>query len=197
MSTTPETTASPVVTARTVLVLLLAGFVLMGAGSLYYLKNSPGLIKQSNRAAAATPAQQESQQQVDRMIVALMNRLAEDENDPEALGLLGGLFLDRGEWAPAERFLARAVVASPSDPMPVYLLGIAQAQQDKALDAEANFLRSIELGGPVEVRYSLGLLYAHLLDRPDEGKALFAEVIASPDASPDLRDLARNEEREH
>ncbi len=183
----------PFTTARVVLLLLLIGLALMGAGGLHYWRTSPGLVKKLNQ-----PAQQSAMTDANAMIGALMRRIQENPNDTEALGGLGGFFLEHGDWANAETFLSRAAVAAPADPMPAYMLGLAQARQEgRERDAEQNFLRAIDLGGPAEVRLSLGVLYAHFLNEPEKAAPLFRQLVDDPGAPPDVREAALGELNDH
>ena len=175
------------------LLLLLLGFVLMGTGSLYYWKQSPNLVKTLNQ-----PARQRAMDAQSAMISVLMRRIQENPNDAEALSTLGSLFLEQGDWAGAERFLSRVTVVTPSDPLPAYLLGLAQARQSgREYEAEANFLRAIDLGGPAEVRLSLGVLYSHFLGESEKAAPLFQQLLDDPDTPPDVKEAARDELNAH
>lgn len=197
---------SPTVTRWISLSILLLGVVLMAAGSLWYMKNSPGLIKgrqgqqtaQNASQAGGQGASMSSQmEQIEAMIGVLMRRVAENPDDAKSLTILGNLFLDMEEWANAENFLTRAIVAEPAEPAPYYLLALAQVRLEKIDNAEENLIRCIELGGPPEARYSLGVLYSHFYNRPEQAREMFQAVLASPESPADLREAAQRELNEH
>ena len=183
-----ETLNKPVVACRVCLFFALAGLLLMGAGSLAYMKNSPGLVKEYRQSAGQAASDSQN-----AMLGALMRRAGENSNDVEALGALGRWFLEQHDWPNAETFLGRAAVADPSDAMITYLLGLAQARTDKLPEAEASFLRAIDLGGPLEVRLSLGVLYSHFMGEQDRARPIFQELVENPHTPEDVRNAAREE----
>lgn len=187
-----EQQRKPHVTGRIALLVILLGLVMMGVGSMIYLKNSPGLIKGQNTGAQSQAAATQGDQ-MNAMIGVMMRKLAENPDDLQALTTLGTIFLDMQEWQSAEAFLSRGVAAAPSDPMLHYMLGLAQVRLDKINDAHGSLQAAVDLGGPPEVRYSLGILFAHYLDRPQDARPLFRQVVESPLADDELRQAAQAE----
>ncbi|HCG05712.1 MAG TPA: hypothetical protein DEV75_12795, partial [Desulfovibrio sp.] len=97
------------------------------------------------------------------------------------------------DWARAEGFLARAVVAAPADPQPLYMLGIAQYQQEAFDKAAETFERLIELDPQPAARYNLGILYRHYLKAEAKGNAHLKAIVDDPKAPEDLKAQARQE----
>jgi len=183
-----EALNKPVVASRVCLFFVLFGLLLMGAGSLAYLKKSPSMVREFKQSAGQATTDSEN-----AMVAALMRRVAENPSDVEALGVLGRLFLEKNDWPNAEIFFNRAVVAEPSDAMLSYMLGLAQARTGKLHEAEANFLRAVDLGGPSEVRLSLAILYSHFLEDQDKARPIFQELVENPHTPDDVRNVAKEE----
>jgi tetratricopeptide (TPR) repeat protein len=178
----------PVVTPRVCLFFALIGLLLMAVGNLIYMKNSPGLVREFRPSAGQLAADTEG-----AMVGALMQRVSEDPDDADALSLLGSFFLEKQDGPKAEIFLSRAVEADPAEAMFSYMLGLAQARSDKSLEAEANFLRAIELGGPLEVHLSLGILYFRFLNNRDKAMPIFQKLVENPDTPGDVREATQKE----
>jgi cytochrome c-type biogenesis protein CcmH/NrfG len=161
---------------------------MLGASFLYRLAN-PSLV-QPGRAPAA---QQEEHAGEMEIVGALMQKVQQNPNDAAALFALGQHFLDHSDWARAEGFLARAVVAAPADPQPLYMLGIAQYQQEAFDKAAETFERLIELDPQPAARYNLGILYRHYLKAEAKGNAHLKAIVDDPKAPEDLKAQARQE----
>ena len=85
---------------------------------------------------------------------------------------------------------------SPSDPAasrPLYLLGIIQHNQNRHAEAAASLRKALASGEDASIRYSLGLLAAYYLDKPEEGLAELRKAADNPAASPELKASAREE----
>lgn len=162
---------------------------MLGASFLYRLSN-PSLVQQGRGPAAQEEGEHAGEME---MVSALMQKVQQNPTDAGALFALGQHFLDHADWARAESFLARAVVASPADPQPLYMLGIAQYQQQSFDKAAETFERLIEIDPQPAARYNLGILYRHYLKAEDKGNAHLKAVLDDPKAPEDLKAQARQE----
>lgn len=162
---------------------------MLGASFLYRLSN-PSLVQQGRGPAAQEEGEHSGEMEI---VSALMQKVQQNPNDAGALFALGQHFLDHSDWARAEGFLARAVVASPADPQPLYMLGIAQYQQQSFEKAAETFERLIEIDPQPAARYNLGILYRHYLKAEAKGNAHLKAIIEDAKAPEDLKAQARQE----
>ncbi|MBG3878425.1 tetratricopeptide repeat protein [Desulfovibrio oxamicus] len=162
---------------------------MLGASFLYRLSN-PTLVQQGRQAAAQEEGEHSGEMEI---VSALMQKVQQNPNDAGALFALGQHFLDHSDWARAEGFLARAVVASPADPQPLYMLGIAQYQQQSFEKAAETFERLIEIDPQPAARYNLGILYRHYMKAEAKGNAHLKAILDDPKAPEDLKAQARQE----
>lgn len=176
---------------RFILAAVCVGLVAMLAASFQYRLDNPSLAKQARQNAQAEDQGEHAGEM--ELVSALMQKVQENPNDAGALTALGQHFLDHSEWAKAEGFLARAVVAAPSDPEPLYMLGMAQYQQQSFAKAGESFERLVELGSHPAARYNLGILYRHYLNAPDKGNAHLKAVMADAEAPAELKQQAKEE----
>lgn len=171
---------------RPMLLLLAAGLVLMlGAGLNHFMAN-PDLVQHSqgntSASAPATPAQE-----IPDGVMKLMQTL---KSDPQNLDALLGLvqhFTHTQDWDKAETFALRASLAKPEDPRPPYLLGIVLHGQGRHAEAAASLEKSLALKADPSVAYSLGVLYAFYLNKPEDGRKQLESVAADPTADPALK----------
>ncbi|MCL1985789.1 MAG: tetratricopeptide repeat protein, partial [Betaproteobacteria bacterium] len=123
----------------------------------------------------------------------LMKRIQQDPGDVAAMLSLAERFVEDKNWAAAESFLRKAVVAAPGNPQPLYLLGVVLHNQGKHAEAAACLERVVNLRDEPSVRYSLGVLYMHYLQDPARGSQHLRAALAEPGLSDDLAKLIRVE----
>ncbi|AAS95525.1 tetratricopeptide repeat protein [Nitratidesulfovibrio vulgaris] len=174
---------------KAILAVMGLSLLVMLGGSFLYRLNHPGLVvegRQQPPAATQGPSEAE-------VLGPMMQRLQQNPNDLEALVFLGEHFLGHEDWARAEAFLQRAVIAAPTEGRPLYLLGIAQYHREQFAPAAETFERLLAINDEPAARYNLGLLYLHYLN--DKPKALqhLKAVVAAKDAPEELRKRAGEE----
>uniref|UniRef100_B8DNC1 Tetratricopeptide TPR_2 repeat protein n=1 Tax=Nitratidesulfovibrio vulgaris (strain DSM 19637 / Miyazaki F) TaxID=883 RepID=B8DNC1_NITV9 len=175
---------------KLVLLAVCVGLAAMLGSSFLYRLSNPSLVQQGREPAAQEEGEHAGEMEV---VSALMQKVQQNPTDAGALFALGQHFLDHADWARAESFLARAVVASPADPQPLYMLGIAQYQQQSFDKAAETFERLIEIDPQPAARYNLGILYRHYLKAEAKGNAHLKAIIEDAKAPEDLKAQARQE----
>ena len=85
------------------------------------------------------------------------------------------------------------MVAAPNASRPLYLLGIIQHSQNRHAEAADSLRKALASGEDASIRYSLGLLNAYYLDKPEEGLADLRKAAANPAASAELKAAAARE----
>jgi len=126
-------------------------------------------------------------------ISQLMQKIQQNPGDVAAMLHLAEHFVEDKNWAAAENFLRKAVVAAPSNPQPLYLLGVVLHNQGKHAEAAACLERVVSLRDEPSVRYSLGVLYIHYLQDPARGGQHLLAALAQPELADDLGILIRAE----
>lgn len=165
------------------------GLLAMLAGSFMYRLSSPGLVTDGRpRTAVANKAPSEAE-----IVGPMMQQLQKNPNNIEALMFLGEHFLGHENWAQAATFLQKAVVAAPSEPRPLYLLGICQYHNKEYAEAAASFERLLTLYDEPAARYNLGLLYRHNLNNIEKAKTHIEALLANAEAPEELKKLAQEE----
>lgn len=198
---------------RCLLGIVLAGLALMFVSAARYLVEHPSLTVHSQAAereaaeapasagttpagGAATPPAGMTGAGMASMpdgVVAFMRRLQQNPTDQEALLSLAEHFMHSEDWPRAESFALRAVVAAPNASRPLYLLGIIQHSQNRHAEAADSLRKALASGEDASIRYSLGLLNAYYLDKPEEGLADLRKAAANPAASAELKAAAARE----
>jgi len=123
----------------------------------------------------------------------LMQKIQQDPGDVAAMLHLAEHFVEDKNWAAAENFLRKAVVAAPGNPQPLYLLGVVLHNQGNHAEAAACLERVVSLRDEPSVRYSLGVLYIHYLQDPAHGGRHLRVALAQPELADDLGKLIRAE----
>lgn len=189
---------------RVPLGIVLAGLVLMFFSAAGYLVEHPSLTVHSQVQEAAAPAGADAPTAaappagmpgagMPEGVIEFMRRLQQNPTDQHALLSLAEHFVHSEDWIRAETFALRAVAADPAASRPLYLLGIIQHNQNRHAEAAASLRKALASGEDASIRYSLGLLAAYYLDKPEEGLAELRKAADNPAASPELKASAREE----
>jgi tetratricopeptide (TPR) repeat protein len=183
----------PVRGARRTMVLILAfAFAGMTVVSLGQRFMRPELVVPSN-VRPMNAGRDESHTGDMNEIGQLMRKIQQNPGDVAAMVHLAEHFVDDKNWAAAENFLRKAVVAAPGDAKPLYLLGVVLHNQGNHAEAASCLERVVGLRDEPSVRYSLGVLYVHFLEDPARGGEHLRTALAQPSVSDDLAKLIRAE----
>lgn len=175
-----------------------AGLVLMLGAAFIYMAEHPGLVVHtqpgSGMAASAesgdrptgTTAGPEAQ---NAALMSLMERLQKNPQDMEALLSLAGHFLHTDDYARAENFAMRAVMAAQGTEasMPLYLLSVAQHGQKRYGEAADSLEKALALKDDSETRYSLGIVQRYFLKNEAKGRAELEKALAAPGITETLK----------
>ena len=123
----------------------------------------------------------------------LMQQVQQNPGDVAAMLHLAEHFVEDKNWAAAESFLRKAVVAAPSNPQPLYLLGVVLHNLGNHVEAAACLERVVSLRDEPSVRYSLGVLYVHYLQDPARGGQHLRAALEQPGLADALLNLIRAE----
>ena len=126
-------------------------------------------------------------------ISQLMAKIQQDPGDFASMLHLAEHFMDDQNWPAAENFLRRAAVSAPSDPKPLYLLGVALHNQGQNAESALCLERVLGLRDEASVRYSLAVLYSHYLQNPVMALEHLRAALAMPELSAELEKLVRAE----
>lgn len=109
----------------------------------------------------------------------LMQRLAENPDDPEAQLELARRFLAMNAWDRAASFAQSAVNLMPTNPEALNLYGVALFRMERYAESAA-ILEQLVAVAPSNVMalFNLGVIYKHYLDKPDEGQERLRRALA-------------------
>lgn len=129
-----------------------------------------------------------------RDVMALMQKLQENPDDPGLQLAMAGRFLAMGAYDKAKVFLDKVARVRPDDPEVQNALGVVRFHLQDIDGARAAF-EGVLAGHPqdVQARFNLGLLYKHALGAPDKAAELFHAVIDAPETDAETRNLAQKE----
>lgn len=189
---------------RTVILIIGLALVAMFLTSFLYRTMKPNLLVERRAApqtgnGADTQAQGEGmppamQEAMQKEIGKLMLKMQENPDDVETLVELASYFMNMQSWDKAQVFLNNAVVLKPADTEILYRLGICSFQLEQPAEAAGYFEQIVALEPEhAHALYNLGVLYKHYLDKPDEAKKLFTDLVAIADAPQDLLDAGQKE----
>ena len=94
-------------------------------------------------------------------IGALMQEVAKNPQNVDALVHLVEALMTAQNWEAAETFAQRASTLDVNNPQPLYLLGVIKHNQGKHKEAAELLEKVVALHDNASVRYSLGVLYIH------------------------------------
>ncbi|MDR0466315.1 MAG: hypothetical protein LBH94_03035 [Deltaproteobacteria bacterium] len=178
---------------RRILLLFLAlSFLAMTMVSLWQRVVHPDLIvpsqsRQTSMDRDEIPAGAMSE------IGQLMRQIKENPGDVAAMLHLAEHFMQEKNWAPAESFARKAVVAAPGNPQALYILAVILHSRGEHAEAASCLERVVDLRDDPSVRYSLGVIYARYLQEPARGGRHLRAALAQPGLPDDLAGLIRAE----
>ena len=177
---------------RILLLCLAFAFVGMTAASLWQRIMRPDLVVPGN-IPQRSAGQDEARAGAMREIGALMQKLQQDPGDVATMLHLAERFVQDTNWAAAESFARRGVVAAPDNPQPLYLLGVILHNQGNHAEAAACLERVVSLRDEPSVRYSLGVLYARYVQDPARGSRHLRAALVQPGLPDELAKTIRTE----
>jgi cytochrome c-type biogenesis protein CcmH/NrfG len=166
-------------TQRALLLFLTFAFLGMAAVSLWQRVMQPDLVVPS-QSRQMRAGRDETPPDNMKEIGQLMQQIKNNPGDAAAMIHLAEHFAADKNWAAAENFLRKAVVAAPGNPHPLYLLGEALHNRGEHAEAADCLERVVSLRDEPSVRYSLGVLYIHHLRDPARGGQHLRAALAQP-----------------
>lgn len=198
----------PGLSARIIIIMISLGVIAMlGASLKYRLEDHPLVTAIAPQAARqALPGENgDPKQGLDAMaeamqndpeqaaMIALMQKMQANPNDPDTLLDLSDLFIRRGDLERAESFINRAAVAAPSDARPPFYLGVLKERQGNYAEAADSLERSLSMQDNPAARFSLAVLRIYHLNDRAAGKAQLEAALQAPDLTEELKTLITEE----
>ena len=176
-------------------IILMAGCLLTMLGSslvqrflhpsltIHILDRQPGHVQQEN----AVPQNME-------LIGKLMQEVAANPQDGNKTISLVEALMQAGQWQVAENFAQKALgLAGSNDSRPLYLLAIIHHNKGEHAQAAELLEKTLEKGENASARYSLGILYLHFLNKPEQGIAELRKGLAISGLPESLRNAIQEE----
>lgn len=179
---------------RFLIIVMGAALCLMLAVSLYKRFTQPGLTV--NRFDAQAEQQQPARMDDMEIVGKLMQQVAKNPGDKEAVLSLVESLMAMGQWQSAENFAHKALSlesADNPDPRPLYLLALIHHNQGQHAQAAELLEKLLEKSETAPARYSLGILYLHYLNNPKAGIGHLRKGLADEKASAGLKTAMREE----
>ncbi len=187
--TKPVNASTPHTPHRSILALLVLGFLIMLWGAVDYFSLHPSLIRNPPQTAQQVPQAAENDN-----VAKLMQILQENPNDVETLLNLAQHFTHLEEWEKAENFTLRAQMAEPNNATVLHVLGLVQHNQGRNQEAAESLEKSLNAKENPMVRYSLAILHGYFLNNSAVAIEHFKSVQSDPSASEELKENATLEQ---
>ena len=167
-------------TARAIILLLGLSLLVMLGVTVKERISNPHLVTER-------PAAPQGMGQEQSLLASLMQKVAAEPTNKDALMHLAEHLMATQEWDAAATFAQRAVALDVNDPQPLYMLGVILHNQGKPQEAAATLEKVVVLRDDATVRYSLGVLYSYFLQQKDKGRAHWEAGLKDPKISPEMR----------
>ena len=182
--------------------LMLAGIAALFITSFVYIIQDLNLVIRPQTQRNAPPPQEEgppagmgfaiSPEATDEL-GKLMTNLQRTPNDPAVLVQIADIFMAAGEWARAESFLQRAIISAPGNTDARIMLAISRFQLTNYESAAQTLEELLDIKKDPIAMFNLAIIYKHHLTEPAKAEQLLRDIIASPDAEPEVIEKAKAE----
>ena len=173
-------------TARAIILLLGLSLLVMLGVTIKERVSNPHLVTER-------PTAPQGMGQEQNLLASLMQKVAAEPTNKDALMHLAEHLMATQEWDAAATFAQRAVALDVNDPQPLYMLGVILHNQGKPQEAAATLEKVVALRDDATVRYSLGVLYSYFLQQKDKGRAHWEAGLKDPKISPEMRQAIEEE----
>ena len=190
--TTPADTASGVNAAgKLVLAFTAFGLLVIFGSSFLYRLDRPSLVVHQERR---TGGMEQALNGPMREVLALMQKLKENPDDPGLQLAMAEQFMAMGSYDRAKIFLDKVARVRPNDPDVQNALGVTLYNLKDAGGAEAAFAGILAQNpNDYRARFNLGLLYKYALQQPEKARQALQAVVDAPETDAKTRDQARRE----
>lgn len=173
-------------------------FATMLGASLYNRFVHPDLVVSRMGDSSARPRDEATE--IMNAIGSLMQTVARNPKDKEALLRLTENLMAMGQWQTAENFAQKALALDKDgkndDGRALYLMALIHHNLGRNDQAAETLEKMLEKYENPSARYSLGILYAHFLNRRDDAIKEFQKGIENKQVAPALKEaLTRELER--
>ena len=175
-------------TARAIILLLGLSLLVMLGVTIKERVSNPHLVTER-------PTAPQGMGQEQNLLASLMQKVAAEPTNKDALMHLAEHLMATQEWDAAATFAQRAVALDVNDPQPLYMLGVILHNQGKPQEAAATLEKVVALRDDATVRYSLGVLYSYFLQQKDKGRPLGGRPQGSEDLARDAAGHRRRAEK--
>lgn len=172
--------------SRHLVVIVILGLCLLGmlGASLWHRVTNPSLtISHFRPASKGNPTPADSAMTA---IGQLMEAVAKDPHDMQALLRLTESLMAVGQWQSAENFAQKALAEPGENGRAMYLLAVIHHNKGQHKEAAELLEKLLEKENNPSARYSLAILYIHFLNQPEAGRRQLLQGLAADSASPGL-----------
>ncbi|MDE5831771.1 MAG: tetratricopeptide repeat protein [Desulfovibrio sp.] len=169
-------------------------FASMLGASLYHRFANPGLT--INAATSPRAAESGESREVMNAIGSLMQAVAKNPKDLNATLRLTETLMALGQWETAQNFAQKALALENDqggDGRAFYLMALVHHNLGRHDQAAELLEKLLKKDDNPSARYSLGILYAHYLNRPGDGIKEFQKGIESKKITPALKEAMTEE----
>lgn len=167
-------------TARAIILLLGLSLLVMLGVTIKERVSNPNLVTER-------PTAPQGMGQEQNLLASLMQKVAAEPTNKDALMHLAEHLMATQEWDAAATFAQRAVALDVNDPQPLYMLGVILHNQGKPQEAAATLEKVVGLRDDATVRYS------YFLQQKDKGRAHWEAGLKDPKISPEMRQAIEEE----
>ena len=185
---------------RLLIVLLALGLTAMLGTTLVKRLQNPALTEQRQAAMPAgaqngmqmPPAQEDGDQ-----MGMLMQQVAKNPKDMNALMQVAEALMHAENWQAAETFAQRASVLDLNNPRPLFMLGVILHNLGREAEAAQAMEKVVALQDTARSRYSLGVLYLYFLNEKDKGLDCLKAGLKDPNIEAEMKQAIEEELQKH